>query len=340
MKKVGIALAAAAVLWTGNALAADPTVELKLSHWVPPAHPLHPALQAWAADLEKASGGTIKSTIFPSQQLGKAVDHYDMARDGIADVTYVNPGYQPGRFPVIAAGELPFLMADAKGGSEALDAWYRNYAAAEMKDVHYCLGFVHDPGVFHSRAKKIMVPADISGLKVRPANATIGQFVSLLGGTNVQASAPEARDVLERGVADAITFPWNSMLLFGIDKATKYHMEAPLYVSAFAWVMNQAKYEALAPAQKQAMDDHCTTAWAVKLAAPWADWEAAGREKIKAEAGHEVYPITPEQLALWRKAAEPLTQAWSDGVRKTGVKDPDALLGELKAELGKYKAAY
>jgi TRAP-type C4-dicarboxylate transport system substrate-binding protein len=104
--------------------------------------------------------------------------------------------------------------------------------------------------------------------------------------------------------------------------------------------MNQAKYEALAPAQKQAMDDHCTTAWAVKLAAPWADWEAAGREKIKAEAGHEVYPITPEQLALWRKAAEPLTQAWSDGVRKTGVKDPDALLGELKAELGKYKAAY
>jgi TRAP-type C4-dicarboxylate transport system substrate-binding protein len=340
MKKVGIALAAAAVLWTGNALAADPTVELKLSHWVPPAHPLHPALQAWAADLEKASGGTIKSTIFPSQQLGKAVDHYDMARDGIADLTYVNPGYQPGRFPVIAAGELPFLMADAKGGSEALDAWYRKYAAAEMKDVHYCLGFVHDPGVFHSRAKKIMVPADISGLKVRPANATIGQFVSLLGGTNVQASAPEARDVLERGVADAITFPWNSMLLFGIDKATKYHMEAPLYVSAFAWVMNQAKYEALAPAQKQAMDDHCTTAWAVKLAAPWADWEAAGREKIKAEAGHEVYPITPEQLALWRKAAEPLTQAWSDGVRKTGVKDPDALLGELKAELGKYKAAY
>jgi TRAP-type C4-dicarboxylate transport system substrate-binding protein len=340
MKRLGIALAAIAVLWTGNALAADPTVELKLSHWVPPAHPLHPALQAWAADLEKASGGTIKSTIFPSQQLGKAVDHYDMARDGIADFTYVNPGYQPGRFPVIAAGELPFLMADARGGSEALDAWYRKYAAAEMKNVHYCLGFVHDPGVFHSRAKKIMVPADISGLKVRPANATIGQFVTLLGGTNVQASAPEARDVLERGVADAITFPWNSMLLFGIDKATKYHMEAPLYVSAFAWVMNQAKYEALAPAQKQAMDDHCTTAWAVKLAAPWAEWEAAGREKIKAEAGHEVYPITTEQLALWRKAAEPLTLAWSDGVRKTGVKDPDALLGELKAELGKYKAAY
>jgi TRAP-type C4-dicarboxylate transport system substrate-binding protein len=104
MRRLGIALATIAALWTGNAMAADPTVELKLAHWVPPAHPLHPALQAWAADLEAASGGTIKSTIFPAQQLGKAVDHYDMARDGIADFAYVNPGYQPGRFPVIAGG--------------------------------------------------------------------------------------------------------------------------------------------------------------------------------------------------------------------------------------------
>ena len=38
-----------------------------------------------------------------------------MARDGIADVTYVNPGYQPGRFPIIGAGELPFLMSQRQG---------------------------------------------------------------------------------------------------------------------------------------------------------------------------------------------------------------------------------
>jgi TRAP-type transport system periplasmic protein len=339
MKRIGFALALA-MLWSGgNVLAADPTVELKLSHWVPPAHPLHPAFQAWAADIEKASGGTIKSTIFPAQQLGKAVDHYDMARDGIADFTYVNPGYQPGRFPVIAAGELPFLMSNAKGGSEALDRWYRKYAANEMKDVHFCLGFVHDPGVFHSRSKKIVEPADVRGLKVRPATATIGQFVTLLGGTNVQASAPEARDVLERGVADAITFPWQSMILFGVDKATKYHMDAPFYVTTFVWVMNKGKYEAMTPAQRQVIDAHCTTEWAEKISAPWADWEAAGRDKIKAETGHEVYPITADQLAAWRKAAEPLTKAWREAVRKTSL-DPDKVMGELKGELDQYKAAY
>src|SRR5499425_2440950 len=161
-----IIAAAALSLATSAALAQDKTFELKLSHWVPPTHPLQKAMEEWGASIEKASNGTIKSKVFPSQQLGKAVDHYDMARDGIADFTYVNPGYQPGRFPVIAAGELPFLMSNAKGGSEALDRWYRKYATAEMKDVHYCLGFVHDPGVFHSRSKKIVEPADIRGLKV------------------------------------------------------------------------------------------------------------------------------------------------------------------------------
>ncbi len=43
-----------------------------------------------------------------------------------------------------------------------------------------------------------------------------------LGGQPVQVSAPEAREALERGVADAITFPWGPILLFGIDKSAKY----------------------------------------------------------------------------------------------------------------------
>ena len=79
-----------------------------------------------------------------------------------------------------------------------------------MKDVHFCFAFVLDPLTFHSRTKKIVLPEDIRGMKIRPADATMGAFVTLLGGTNVQASAPEAREMLERGVADAITFPWQS----------------------------------------------------------------------------------------------------------------------------------
>ena len=98
------------VLLAASALAQDKPVTLKMSSWVPPQHPLNPALQAWAEDVKKASNGTISATLFTSEQLGKAFDHYDMARDGIADAAYVNPGYQPGRFPIFAAASLPFLV--------------------------------------------------------------------------------------------------------------------------------------------------------------------------------------------------------------------------------------
>jgi TRAP-type C4-dicarboxylate transport system substrate-binding protein len=324
---------------TSGTFAQEKTFELKLSHWVPPSHPLQKALEAWGASVEKDSGGTIKYKVYPSQQLGKAFDHYDMARDGIADLTYINPGYQPGRFPIIAAGELPFLMSNAKGGSVALDAWYRKYAAKEMKDVKFCLAFVHDPGAIHSVNKKVMVPADIKGMKIRPAQGTIAEFVTLLGGNNVQASAPEVRDVLARGVADAVTFPWGSIVLFGIDKVTKYHMNVPLYVTTFAFVFNKAKYEQMSAKQKKVIDNHCTSEWAEKVAGPWADFEHNGIAKLKAEAGHEVYDISPAQLAEWKKAAAPLEAKWADGVKKAGG-DPAAAMQELKAQLAKNKASY
>ena len=109
-----LALAAVAALALGTANAQDKPVALKLSSWVPAQHALNPALQAWADDIKKQSNGTITSTLFPSEQLGKAFDHYDMARDGIADFAYVNPGYQPGRFPIFAGASLPFLFANAK----------------------------------------------------------------------------------------------------------------------------------------------------------------------------------------------------------------------------------
>ncbi|MEO7129065.1 MAG: TRAP transporter substrate-binding protein [Rhodoferax sp.] len=331
-----VSAAALMLLGTTGAQAQDKPVQLKLSSWVPPQHPLNPSLIAWAKDIEKESGGTITATLYPSEQLGKAFDHYDMARDGIADFAYVNPGYQPGRFPVMAGAGLPFLFSNAKGGSAAIDAWYRPYAAKEMKDVHFCFAFVHDPGTFHSH-KKIVWPSDIKDMKIRPATSTIGQLVTSLGGTNVQASAPAARDALARGVADAITFPWGSIVLFGIDKVVNYHMDVALYTTPFVWVMNKDKYNAMSPAQKKVIDDHCTTQWAEKVASPWADFERAGQAKIAAEPGHEIYKLTPEQLAAWHKAVAPVEVEWAKSVKKAGY-DPKVVMDSLKKELVKYDA--
>jgi TRAP-type transport system periplasmic protein len=178
----------------------------------------------------------------------------------------------------------------------------------------------------------------VKGMKIRPATSTIGQMVTSLGGTNVQASAPESRDMLERGVADAITFPWGSISLFGIDKVVSYHMDVPLYVTPFTWVMNKAKYEAMSAGQKKVIDDHCTTEWAEKVASPWADFEFGGHAKLAGLPGHEVYKLTPDQLNAWRQATAGGEAQWGESVKKAG-QDPKAVMNSLKSSLVKYKAA-
>ena len=180
MKTLRIPLAAAAaalMLASAPAPAQDKPVELRFANWLPPTHPLAKlGFEPWAKSVEAASKGSIKVALFPAQQLGKAPDHYDMARDGIADLAWVNPGYQAGRFPMFAAGELPMLMSNAGRGSVALDAWYRKYAATEMKDVKFCFAHVHT-GTLHSK-QAMHDPAQIKGMKIRPSNGTMAAFMS------------------------------------------------------------------------------------------------------------------------------------------------------------------
>ena len=182
------------------------------------------------------------------------------------------------------------------------------------------------------------MPADVKGMKIRPADATIASFVTLLGGTNVQASAPEARDMIERGVADAITFPWGSMVLFGIDKVVKYHMDVPLYVTTFVWVMNKDKYEAMSPAQKKVIDDHCTTEWAEQgRRRPGPISRTAGRRQDEGRGrATRSYKLTPEQTrAVEARRPSRWQDAWADGVQEDRRRSRRGI-AELKA-CSKYK---
>jgi TRAP-type transport system periplasmic protein len=335
------ALAAALALSMTSVQAQDKPVNLRFSYWIPPKHQLVPSTQVWGESLAKATNGSVKVTIFPSNQLGKGPDHYDMAKDGIADFVLVNPGYTPGRFPVIAAGEMLFLTSGSINGSPGFDEWYRKYAPKEMKEVYTCIVFTHEPGTFHSVRKKIEVPDDLKGLKIRTGNATSSRLVSMLGGSSVAVEITEARETLSRGIADAIMAPWEVLTLFRMTEVTKFHMENPLYVSMFTWNLNRRTYDSMSPTQKKALDEHCTTAWAKRIASEWAQRDFDARKQVSSakDAGRNIYSITPQQVAQWRKAAEPLRKQWAEEVTKAGY-NADQVWSELMASLKKHNGLY
>lgn len=328
-------IALAASMASMQAPAAAQTI--RVAHWVPATHRVHDLMTAWSDALGAASGGRLTTQVFPAQQLGKAKDHYNMARDGIAHVTWVNPGYEPGRFPVFTTAELPFLMPDAAAGATHFDTWYRAYSDREMADVKYCAFVTHAPGVLHTN-RPARLPEDVAGLKIRPANATVGRLIASLGGNNVMLSAPDSREAMERGIADGMTFPWHSLISFGIDSSLKYHLDAPFYVPATAIVLNRAWYEDLDPSLRAVIDDHCTADWARRLTDMWASWEHEGRAKYSAAAGHEITTAGEAELAAWRAAAEPIWAAKVEELDGAGF-DGEAMIASLREALARIDAA-
>lgn len=331
MNKLKLALGAA-IAAAMPMLAQAQDVTLRLSHWVPAGiAPAAKGIEPWAKSVEADSDGRIQIQIFPAQQLGKAPDHYDMAKQGIVDLAWVNPGYTAGRFPIYALTEVPFMADDSVRGAKAIHEWYAEYGAQqEMGDVKVCFVHPHAPGALHSK-ERITSPEGIKGKNIRPAHATMARFVSLLGGGPVQVPAPEVREALSRGTAEAVTFPWGAMYDFKLTDEVQQHLDMPFYLSAQVLIMNKGSYDGLSDENKAVIDAHCTPDWSAKVAQGWYDDDMAARDKLIADPEQTLNTPTEAEVAAWRTAAEPLIAEWSANVEAKGGDAAAILQGYIDA---------
>jgi len=205
-----------------------------------------------------------------------------------------------------------------------------------MKDVKYCQGQILHPSILHAK-RELKSVDDFKTLKIRVANATQARYVSGMGSVVIPVPATEARDAIEKGVAESMLFPPHSLVIFGIDNLLTYHMDVPFSGNAFEFIMNKNSYNKLTPNQKKAIDDHCNSEWAAKFMAAWNQQETDGRAELKAKSGHVYYPISDKFLADMKAAAEPVKKEWADSVRKAGY-DADAIWASLEAAVKKYGA--
>lgn len=338
MRRALPALAAAALLCAAlPASAQEQAVNLKFAHWVPPTHPLATAaIPQWIKAVEAASGGTIRFTVFPAGQLGRPNDHYDLARDGVADVAWHNPGLSPGRFPIFAVSQLPMLIDDSRGGSAALTEWYRGHEAREMGDVKVCFAHMMYASMLHTKAK-VVTPLDLRGMKIRPSSSAEATLIRNMGGSAVPGANPQAREMIDRGVVDGTTGVPASQITFGVDKAVKYHLAIPLSQPSWVVVINKARYEAMSPRQRKALDDNCNPEAARRFAEPLHEFEAGGIPALQKRKDREVTIPTPEVVDRWRAAAGPVRSDWVRELAGRGI-DGNAIYDGFVAVAAKHKA--
>lgn len=330
--------ASGALLISMSALSSANAETFKMSHWVPPQHPFAKSLDDWAKSIGRASNGSIKVSIFPAGQLGPASDHFDMAKNGIADATWVNPGFSPGRWPITSLAEMILLIDDPMKGSVALTKWYRKYAEREMPDIYYCLTHTLLAAAIFSVNKAIVVPTDMKGMRIRPSGQMQARLIKNFGGTTVLMPYPKIRDPLERGIIDATFGGPHGLIVFGGSKKVRYGLNAPLSSGNWIIPINKKKYQKMSAAHRRIIDNHCTPEWASKIAEPASRWEVFGWAKLE-KAGVKIDRLNDAQKSAWRKAGEPLLAFWKAEVKKRGF-DADRIHEELIALLKQENALF
>jgi TRAP-type C4-dicarboxylate transport system substrate-binding protein len=317
-------------------------VVFQLHHFFSPLSSVHAKfLVPWAKKVGTASEGRIRIDLFGAMQLGGVPSElYDQARDGVADIVWTLPGMTPGRFPSVEVFELPFVagkraLANARAVQEFADANLRE----EFRAVQPLCVCAHDHGLVHA-TKAVAAMDDLKDLKLRPPTRLAGEALSALGANVVSVPIPQVADAFARKLLDGCVLPWDAAAATKLHELVRFHAEIAgtptLSTTTFILAMNRAKYAALPPDLKKAIDENSGDAAATMAGRMWDD-QAAGIEDMVRKRGNTVSAISDAEAARWRKATEPVVEAWIKQVRMRSI-DGAKVIETARTLVQKYEA--
>jgi TRAP-type C4-dicarboxylate transport system substrate-binding protein len=324
-----------ASLLTSTAAFADTT--LALSSWLPPRHPIVVgAIKPWAKEIAEVTEGRVKVRVL-SSPLGAPPAHFDMAADGIADITYgLHSFTKDDRFERSRIGQFSFLGDDAVSGSTAFWNVYSGAldAQAEHEGVKLLSLFVHGPGVLHNNVRPITEQADLDGLKVRVPGGYVSDLMSDLGAETLFMSSGEVFEKLSRGVIDGVTFTYEALTAFKLTDDLKYTTRVPggLYNTTWFMVMNDDAWDGISAEDKAAIDALSGIAFAERVGAAWNAADEAALVGID-KAGIEITDAPAQLLETIKSAAAKHEAAWAASIAEDGF-DGAAALADLRTQTG------
>ena len=322
IRSIKLAALAVAIVFAGRAGdAGAQTIELKLSHFVPPNHTFHKWALAWTSMLEKESGGRLKFQIYPNGQLvGPPNRQLDAARNGITDISLALHGVTPGRYPTVELVNMAFTWPKAGSSSsitsKRMSELAATYLAKEHEGLHILWLAAAMPIVIYSKTPLRKLD-DFKGVKVRYSGVQNRNLLNALGAVPLLILPPESQDALAKGIIQAAMFPHEAALSLDLGVVAKHATEPGLSTAPFAFVMNPAKYNSLPADLKALIDRTSGPAAAEQFGKEWEAAEKHGRdEEIKQ--GVQMHMLSDADVAEIKRRAAPLIEEAIAAVDKAG----------------------
>jgi TRAP-type C4-dicarboxylate transport system substrate-binding protein len=279
-------------------------------------------INAFAADIDKASGGKLKITVHPNAALFKAPEIKRAVQGGQAqagEILLVN--YQ-NEWQVFGADGLPFL-ADSYDSAKKLYAAQKPLLEKKLAEqgMQLLYAVAWPPQGIYSK-KPLASAADLKGIKWRAYSPATSRIAELVGAQPVTIQAAEVSQAFATGVVESMMSSGSTGWDAKLHEHVKYWYDTQAWLPKNAVIVNKAAFDALDAPTKQAV---------LKAAADaetrgWATSQKANQEtldKLKA-GGMQILPPSDALKADMKKVGDTMLKEWLDKAGPEGQQMVDA----------------
>ncbi len=294
-------------------------------------------MERWAKEVEKRTNGKVKVQTFPGGTLLPAKNIFDGVISGMADIGNFAMSYQPGRFPISEAVDLPVAFSNAKVSSLVLYDLIEKYNAKEFEKVKILTLFTCPPANLMT-SKPVKSLKDLKGMEIRVAGTSV-DVLKNMGGSPVAMPQSDTPEALQKGVVKGNFSSMEVLKDFNYAAYTPYVTILNLQVVSFAVIMNKDKWNSMPNDVKKVFDDmrREQALWTgtyvddhVKEALDWS------KQKYK---DFQVFELPKTDTAEIPKMMKPIIDGYVKKVTAAGLPG-DQIIKDVYALKAKYEKQY
>jgi tripartite ATP-independent transporter DctP family solute receptor len=258
MKLPAIAFALAVGVMSATGVSAQTT--WRMATKMPPDGPEGKVFQYFADQVAKHSGGKLKVTVYPNEQLGKEAAVLEQLKLGTVHLYAEGSTFLQKWIPEIRWTTAPFVFKDREHwvrfmNTPQVKGWFE---AAKTKAGVGVLGdltgVLRGPYRVLLTQKPVKGVGDIAGIKLRMANSKTGVDTWKYLGAEVRVLGwAETYESISRGLVNGVTSPIALVESMKFYEVAKHITRTDEYWQSIAFMMNQKAFDGLPKDQQAAL---------------------------------------------------------------------------------------
>ncbi|PLY44024.1 C4-dicarboxylate ABC transporter [Janthinobacterium sp. ROICE36] len=318
MKTMFVALCAAIGATAGVHAYAQAPIVIKFSHVVATDTPKGQAAERFKQLAEKATNGKVKVELYPNSQLYKDKEELEALQLGAVQMLAPSLAkFGPLGVKEFEAFDLPYIFPSKTALYNVTEGEIGKSLLKKLEPKGITgLAYWDNGFKVMSANKPLHSPADFKGLKMRIQSSKVLDAQMRALGANPQVLAfSEVYQALQTGVVDGTENPPSNMYTQKMHEVQKHVTVSNHGYLGYAVIVNKKFWDGLPPDIRAQLEKAMREATTFEKAIAQRDNDQA-LDAIKKSGKTQIYTLTVQEQAEWRKALAPVQKAMEGRIGK------------------------